>query len=202
MTSKPRFRPINTLDVSDEDIASISDRMNVPKLVRMEAEPVTATRRETVASSRQEKKADAATKGQGDARQRKTTFRIPEQLNDAMKYDAIEARTNVRLIVLGALRRAGYRVDNRSLPSNFPTVRQRAVEPSFRKLNGAVTAGQTSPSPQQKLSIDFPDNVSTELKRKSITQETSIRALVLLALRGYGYPVADADLARGAGGNC
>lgn len=59
-----------------------------------------------------------------------------------------------------------------------------------------------APSPQQKLTIRVPTKLIDTLKRDALEQRTTVRQLVLLALKASGYEVADKDLAPGAGGNC
>lgn len=197
MTSKPQFRQINAADVSDDDINILSNSMNVPKLIRSSTQPAATDRHEAVTPPSR-RAVEPARPSQASDKLQKTTFRIPETLNDAMKIDALEGRINVRLIVLAALRRAGYRIEEASLPATVPTARRPAVTPS----RGRLPAQHVGPSKQQKLSIDIPGKVTDALKRDAIEQGTSIRVIVLRALIGYGYLVADADLAPGAGGNC
>ncbi len=201
MTSKPQYRQINTADFSDDHIDSISDSMKVPKLLRLDAREGMTARQEAVTLSRQKA---AAPRGQSraDREMQKTTFRIPQSLNNAMKRDALEGRTHVRIIVLAALRGVGYRIEARSLPESLPTARQPSVSPSRTATPDQAPTMQPGPSKQQKLSIDIPRTVTDDLRRDALDQGTTIRAIVLRALRSYGYSVADADLAPGAGGNC
>lgn len=60
----------------------------------------------------------------------------------------------------------------------------------------AVTA-----SPQQKLTIRVPKTLVAKMKRDALDQDSTVRQIVLGALRKAGYEIADADMADGAGGN-
>lgn len=201
MTNRPQFRQINIADVSDRDIDSISDSMNVPKLLRPDSQPVTAGRQPAVTPpNRQAVTADLLLSRSNTPQ--KVTFRIPKTLNDTMRRDALEGRTHVRLIVLAALQSVGYRIDPAFLPPSVATAWRAAVDLPRPKQNGSPYAQQMRPSPQQKLSIDIPPGLRDALKRDAIDQGTTVRAIILRSLQRHGYTIAEADLAPGAGGNC
>lgn len=87
--SKPNFRPIAPLDVDDTALERVNERLGVPTMVRQPAQPpqsaaMTASR-QPVAPPR---------------RQQKLTVRIPGYAVDALKRDALNARTTVRHLVL------------------------------------------------------------------------------------------------------
>lgn len=112
--SKPNFRPINTRDISDDDIARISDTMNVPALVRDPAAVTPSSRPESTPPRRQAVSPSKRAAGE-PSQQRKLTIRIPADLTDTLKRDAIDKRTTVRTIVLTALKAAGYTVSDADL---------------------------------------------------------------------------------------
>jgi len=68
----------------------------------------------------------------------------------------------------------------------------------------AATAGRLAVAPprrQQKLTTRIPGYLSDELKQKALTQRTTVRLLLLLALQKDGYTIEPADLLPGAGGS-
>ena len=97
--SKPNFRPIAPLDVDDDALERVNERLNVPTMVRSPAKAqqdvVTASRPAVMPPRRQQK----------------LTVRIPGYLVDALKRDALEQRTTVRHLVLLALQKDGYTVE-------------------------------------------------------------------------------------------
>lgn len=97
--SKPNFRPIAPLDVDDDALERVNERLGVPTMVR----PPAKTQQAVVSASR-----PAATPPR---RQQKLTVRIPGYLVDALKRDALEQRTTVRHLVLLALQKDGYKID-------------------------------------------------------------------------------------------
>ena len=97
--SKPNFRPIAPLDVDDDALERVNERLNVPTMVRSPAkapQDVVTASRPAVPPPR---------------RQQKLTVRIPGYLVDALKRDALEQRTTVRHLVLLALQKDGYAVE-------------------------------------------------------------------------------------------
>ena len=188
-----RFRPITIAEVSDADIDSINDSLNVPQLLRPGTQ-LAPDRRQPVEPSRHDDGGQA--KPAPAPREGKLTIRVPVTLNESMKRDAIDQRCHVRTIVLSALESAGYR-----LPKADVTAAGRApVIPPRRQT--VIDDGRTGPSPQQKLSIDMPDAYRRMLKRRALEQGVPVRIVILTALKDYGYSIAAADLAPGAGGNC
>jgi len=98
--SKPNFRPIAPLDVDDDALERVNERLGVPTMVRP---PVKALQAGAVTASRH-----AVTPPR---RQQKLTVRIPSYLVDALKLQALEKRTTVRHLVLLALQKDGYTVE-------------------------------------------------------------------------------------------
>jgi len=98
--SKPNFRPIAPLDVDDNELDRVNERLGVPTMVRPPSkssqQAVTTANRHAVKPSR---------------RQQKLTVRIPDYLVHEMKHKAVEQRTTVRYLVLLALQKAGYTVE-------------------------------------------------------------------------------------------
>lgn len=76
---------------------------------------------------------------------------------------------------------------------------RRAVTPSRQTDKASAVQGA---SPQQKLTIRIPVTLNARLKRDALDHSTTVRTIVLRALRQAGYEVRDADLEPGAGGNC
>jgi hypothetical protein len=100
--SKPNFRPIAPLDVDDEALDRVNDRLNVPVMVRSPAAAQQPSRSAVDTPSRRAAKAAS--------RQTKLTLRVPDYLVDALKRSALDRRTTLRALVLQALQRDGYAV--------------------------------------------------------------------------------------------
>lgn len=98
--TKPNFRPIAPLDVDDDALNRVNERLGVPTMVR---QPIKAAQSDGVTASRQPVAPPR--------RQQKLTVRIPGYLVDAMKRQALDHRTTVRNLVLLALQKDGYTVD-------------------------------------------------------------------------------------------
>ena len=97
--SKPNFRPIAPLDVDDDALERVNERLNVPTMVRSPAkaqQDVVTASRPAVPPPR---------------RQQKLTVRIPSYLVDALKRSALEQRSTVRQLVLLALQKGGYNIE-------------------------------------------------------------------------------------------
>lgn len=97
--TKPNFRPIAPLDVDDDALQSVNDRLGVPTMVRpddgkSQRRDGATARRPAVAASPQQK----------------LTIRVPKTLVSTLKRDALDQDSTVRQIVLGALRKAGYQI--------------------------------------------------------------------------------------------
>lgn len=54
---------------------------------------------------------------------------------------------------------------------------------------------------QKKLTIHAPEPVIDALKLDALTQRSTVRTLILIALKDKGYPIVDEDLLPGAGGS-
>ena len=102
--SKPNFRPIAPLDVEDTELERVNERLGVPTMVRT---PAKATQADIVTARRQA--------GTPPRRQQKLTVRIPGYLSDALKQKALDQRSSVRLLLLHALQKDGYRIDPEDL---------------------------------------------------------------------------------------
>jgi hypothetical protein len=98
--SKPNFRPISPLDVDDDALERVNQRLGVPTMVRPASK---ASQTDVVTASRQPVAPPR--------RQQKLTVRIPGYLVDALKQKALDHRTTVRNLVLLALQKDGYTVD-------------------------------------------------------------------------------------------
>lgn len=200
--NKPRFRQINIADISDAAIDSINDSLHVPKLLRAPPTQVMPVRHGTVAPSRRQA-VDAPPKVAPIATERhKLTMRIPQSLNDAMKRDALDLRTHVSTIIFSALLAAGYPMPANDALAPDATARLRLAILSRQPSAEPPSRQQQGPSTQQKLTINAAASLGEALKREALVNRTTIRAVVLRALKDLGYTVAEADMAPGAGGNC
>lgn len=54
---------------------------------------------------------------------------------------------------------------------------------------------------QKKVTFRGPEPAIDALKLDALTQRTTVRNLILIALRDKGYPILDVDLLPGAGGS-
>ena len=99
--TKPNFRPIQPLDVSDAALERVNDALSVPTMVRTAPKPLTAAMPATV------KPVQIKTPPR---REEKLTTRLPGYLVDAMKVRALEQRSTVKHIMLRALKDAGFSV--------------------------------------------------------------------------------------------
>lgn len=203
--STPRFRQINA-DIPDSAIDKINDSLQVPKLLRSEPATVAPARHRHVESSRRISVDLSPTSGALPDGQHKLTLRIPQSLNDTLKRDALEHRSYVRAIILCALQLRGYHVPAQELIEPDALARLRAAILSRHKSVEAPSV-QIRPSPQQKITLDVPSSLELALKQDGLKRDASnrrasVRRIILQALRAFGYPVADADLEPGAGGNC
>lgn len=100
--SKPTFRPIAPLDVDDQALDAINDRLGVPKMVR--------TGVTTTITPAAPKPAPSAL-----SPHEKLTVELPVYLMDAMKLDSAKQRVSVRHIVMRALQNAGYTIEDRDM---------------------------------------------------------------------------------------
>jgi hypothetical protein len=98
--TKPNFRPISPLDVDDDALERVNQRLGVPTMVR----PVSKASQTDGATASRQPVAPPR-------RQQKLTVRIPGYLVDALKQKALDHRTTVRNLVLLALQKDGYTVD-------------------------------------------------------------------------------------------
>lgn len=96
--SKPHFRPIAPLDVDDNALDKINDRLGVPVMVR----PPSAGNQTAETTVRQAAKTAS--------RQQKLTLRVPDYLVDALKRNALDQRTTLRRLVMLALQKDGYSI--------------------------------------------------------------------------------------------
>lgn len=101
--SKPNFRPIAPLDVDDEALERVNDRLNVPVMVRSPASAVLPSSRKTADTAGRQAVRTAS-------KQTKVTMRVPEYLVDALKRNALDQRTTLRQLVMLALQKVGYAI--------------------------------------------------------------------------------------------
>lgn len=104
--TKPNFRPIQPLDVSDAALDRVNDQLAVPTMVRSTAKP---------ASPLPTAPAAALKIKTPPRREEKLTTRLPGYLVDAMKVRALEQRSTVKHIMLRALMDAGFAVADEDL---------------------------------------------------------------------------------------
>lgn len=80
-------------------------------------------------------------------------------------------------------------------------VRPPAVAPSLPQAAEAARPPAVTPSRrQQKLTVRIPTSLADALKLDALQQRTTLRNLVLKALKDAGYKIADAEFLPGAGG--
>lgn len=103
--SKPNFRPIAPLDVDDQALESVNDRLGVPTMIRPQARAAETT------SGRDGQTPSSRRAVMPPRRQQKLTVRVPEYLVDALKRDALDQKTSVRHLVLLAMQKSGYKVE-------------------------------------------------------------------------------------------
>lgn len=94
--SKPNFRPIAPLDVDDDALERVNERLGVPTMVRPAAKAAETASRHAVMPPR---------------RKQKLTVRIPCYVVDELKQKALDQRLTVRQLVLLALQKDGYTVE-------------------------------------------------------------------------------------------
>ena len=102
--SKPNFRPIAPLEVDDNELERVNDRLGVPTMVRPPAKAAETGERNAV-------KTASRPAGTPPRRQQKLTVRVPEYLVDALKRDALDHKTSVRHLVLLAMQKSGYKIE-------------------------------------------------------------------------------------------
>lgn len=78
--------------------------------------------------------------------------------------------------------------------------------PTMIRPNAGAAKTQSRPAAkpsrrQKKVTFRGPEPVIDALKLDALNQKTTIRNLILIALRDKGYAVTDEDLAPGAGGS-
>jgi len=117
----PHFRPINVpLDVSDEALNALGDRLGVPALVRPEPPPAPKANTQsaspppaTVRPPEPPKTIETSVPLQQPAPcpQEKLTIELPAYLTQALRRDCAERRVTQRYLVLQGLQAIGYAVD-------------------------------------------------------------------------------------------
>jgi hypothetical protein len=106
MIEKPnKFRPIAVpLDVDDAALDRVNNQLGVPTLTKPAANPAPAARRIPDAPALPERAAPE-----------KLTIELPRYLADALRRTAAEQRTTARHLVMLALKRDGFEVDDADL---------------------------------------------------------------------------------------
>lgn len=66
--------------------------------------------------------------------------------------------------------------------------------PKLTKSVGNDTAPAIQRAPIDKLTIEVPDYLADALKRSALDGRTTVRHVVLAALRGQGFEIADVDM--------
>ena len=116
----PHFRPINVpLDVSDEALNALGDRLGVPALVRPEPPPAPKVNSQTVSpvaapppvEPPKTVEASAPQQQPAPCPQEKLTIELPAYLTQALRRDCAERRVTQRYLVLQGLQAIGYAVD-------------------------------------------------------------------------------------------
>lgn len=74
---------------------------------------------------------------------------------------------------------------------------QEAAAPVAPKLKAATPAADTGATPRSRMktvNLELPDYVWTELKIRSAHRQTSVRHIIMTALKGDGISIADVDM--------
>jgi hypothetical protein len=105
MTDKPnKFRPIAVpLDVDDAALDRVNNQLGVPTLTKPAANAVAAPRVSDVPATPER------------APLEKLTIELPRYLADALRRAAVEQRTTARHLVMLALRKNGFEVQDADL---------------------------------------------------------------------------------------
>jgi hypothetical protein len=127
----PVFRPIGApLDVPDEALNALSDKLGVPSLVKPEATPaanfgaktsISGPEKVSESPARSVEAAELAVGIQSEAPspQEKLTIELPAYLTHALRRDCAEKRVTQRYLVLQGLQAIGYAVNPSDLvPDN------------------------------------------------------------------------------------
>jgi hypothetical protein len=141
MSRPPAFRQIAApLDVDDEALGRVADQMGVPKLVKPSPPPLPEGRQPlqnapidaAAAPSAPEvqiaprvKKRTAASIVKCAALE-KLTLEVPGYLIDAIKRDALDQRSTARHVVMLALQKAGFKIDETDM---MPDGRRHSAKP-------------------------------------------------------------------------
>lgn len=68
------------------------------------------------------------------------------------------------------------------------------VTPKLKAETPAADTGATPRSRMKTVNLELPDYVWTELKIRSAHRQTSVRHIIMTALRGDGISIADVDM--------
>lgn len=114
MTDKPnKFRPIAVpLDVDDAALDRVNSRLGVPTLTKPAANSVATKQAEPDVCAAPERVA-----------LEKLTIELPSYLADALRRAAVERRTTARHLVMLALRKDGFQVEDSDLVPDGRRVR-------------------------------------------------------------------------------
>lgn len=114
MTDKPnKFRPIAVpLDVDDAALDRVNIRLGVPTLTKPAANSVATKQAEPAVHAAPERVA-----------LEKLTIELPSYLADALRRAAVERRTTARHLVMLALRKDGFQVEDSDLVPDGRRVR-------------------------------------------------------------------------------
>lgn len=113
----PSFKSIAApLDVDDAALDRVNAKLGVPTLTRSEAPPPEKSQLLLYKPEKEVAIADAArTAPPTRAASEKLTIEIPGYLGDAIRQAAVTDRKTARHVVMVALKRAGFRVDDADL---------------------------------------------------------------------------------------
>jgi hypothetical protein len=143
MSQRPAFRDIAPpLDVDDGALKKLADHMNVPVLRTPEARPA-VHRQETPQDAPTPEPASPPPKAKDPPAAKKTaiapaprrtgieslTIELPAYLIDAIKRDALDHRSSARYVVMLALQKAGFKIDEADLVPDGRRVPRKSGNP-------------------------------------------------------------------------
>jgi hypothetical protein len=140
--TKPAFRPIAApLEVDDEALGRVADQMGVPTMVKPSPPPLPEGGQTTQDEPIQAERTPAAQPASSAPRARKPdppsiprlkaleklTVEVPAYLIDAVKREALDQRTSARHVLMLALRRAGFKIDDADMVPDGRRTRRKSA---------------------------------------------------------------------------
>lgn len=143
-SNAPHFRPIATpLDVDDDALEQINERLGVPTMVRSVPQPASDAKGAGVdaakgnASDTPSRKDNTAPRAKKPAAAsiaplkptEKLTIELPGYLTDELKLHALNRRTSIRHVVMLGLQALGLRIEPDDLVPDARRTRHKTAKP-------------------------------------------------------------------------